>query len=373
MLRSANRSSSISIITLAAVGLSLAASATHAGAETKKDQDLAAFASLYEIPPLAEIEDPAKGHLVGEVGDLKIYDEQLEETLKGQLYELQKKIYTYKKQLLDRYIEGQLIAAEARKEGVSPAELFAREVLAKVKDPTEEEARDFWEKNKGRSKRKFEEMRARVIDYMKRQRIEEARQAWLDTLRQRYPTKVLLPEPQEPRFQINVGDRALRGNPNASVTIVEFSDFQCPYCQRASGTIEQVMEKYGDRVKLAFVDYPLPFHDRALPAAIAARCAGEQNKFWEYHDLLFKKKKFNDKDFEKYAEEIGLDLEAFKACFDSQKYAAQIEQDKALGNQVGVTGTPAFFINGRKLSGAQPFSAFEKIIEEELSAADAKE
>ncbi len=369
MLRSANRSSSI--ITIAVVGLSLAASAIHAGAETK--QDLTAFASLYEIPQLAEIEDPARGRLVGEVGDIKIYDEQLEETLKGQLYELQKKIYTYKKQLLDRYIEGQLIAAEARKEGVSPGELFAREVLAKVKDPTEEEARDFWEKNKGRSKRKFEEMRDRVIEYMKRQRIQEARQAWLDTLRQRYPTKVLLPEPKEPRFQIDVGDRTLRGNPNASVTIVEFSDFQCPYCQRASGTVHQVMEKYGDKVKLAFVDYPLPFHNRALPAAMAARCAGEQNKFWEYHDLLFEKKKFNDKDFEKYAEKVGLDLDAFKACVSSKKYAAQIEQDKALGTQVGVTGTPAFFINGRKLSGAQPFSAFEKIIQEELAAANAQE
>lgn len=160
----------------------------------------------------------------------------------------------------------------------------------------------------------------------------------------------------------------IRGNPEAKVTIVEFSDFQCPYCGKVEPTLKKILETYKDQVKLIYKNYPLPFHENADPAALAALCAKEQGKFWEYHDLLFENQEsLKVTDLKKYAVDLGLKTEDFDSCFDSKKYKNQVQADFAEGNRVGVRGTPAFFINGRLLSGAQPFENFKAIIDEELS------
>ncbi len=154
------------------------------------------------------------------------------------------------------------------------------------------------------------------------------------------------------RFKIPIGNAAVKGSERAKVTIIEWSDFQCPFCSRVVGTMEQIEKAYGKHVRVAFKHNPLPFHPNAAPAATAALAAGEQGKFWEMHDQLFhNQQNLQPADFEKYAQAIGLDVAKFKAKF-------------------GARGTPAFFINGRPLSGAQPFEAFKKVIDEELAAAD---
>lgn len=159
----------------------------------------------------------------------------------------------------------------------------------------------------------------------------------------------------------------VKGNPQAKVTIIEFSDFQCPFCGRAEPTLKQIFETYGDQVKLVYKNYPLPFHEYAQDAAIAALCAKDQGKFWEYHDTLFENQEsLKITDLKKYASDLGLKTQDFNTCLDNKKYKDWVQVDMTEGNRVGVSGTPTFFINGRLLSGAQPFENFQAMIEEEL-------
>jgi protein-disulfide isomerase len=148
-----------------------------------------------------------------------------------------------------------------------------------------------------------------------------------------------------------------------------FSDYECPYCKRGEDVVAQVMSTYGDKIRLVFRDYPLPFHANARPAAEAAKCANAQGKFWEYHDKLFANQaSLGVEDLKRYAGEVGLDQAQFDSCVGERKFQNDVQADLDAGQQVGVDGTPAFFINGRMLSGAQPFEAFKSVIDEELAA-----
>jgi protein-disulfide isomerase len=162
-----------------------------------------------------------------------------------------------------------------------------------------------------------------------------------------------------------------RGPSKAKVTIVEFSDFQCPFCGRVNATLDQLLHDYPNDVRILFRHNPLPFHDNAGPAAEAAVAAEKQGRFWEMHDKLFADQGDLDRpSLERYAGQLGLDLAAFRAALDSRAGKARVDEDLALGQQLGVRGTPTFFIDGRPLTGAQPIAAFKQLIDDELARAD---
>ena len=184
--------------------------------------------------------------------------------------------------------------------------------------------------------------------------------------------------PQQPRkqpdpkavYKVPVGDAPVKGSADALVTIVEFSDFQCPFCSRVEGTMKQVVETYGKDVRVAFKQNPLPFHNNAAIAAEASLAAHDQGKFWEMHEKLFANQNALERDkLEGYAKELGLNAGKFKDSLDSNKHKATIEADQKLARDLGASGTPSFFINGRSLRGAQPFDAFKALIDEELGKA----
>ena len=176
------------------------------------------------------------------------------------------------------------------------------------------------------------------------------------------------PSPTEPKAEVGADDDPVKGPATAKITIIEFSDFQCPFCARAVPTMEQIFKTYGDKVRLVYRDFPLSFHQYAQKSAEAAECADEQGKFWEYHDSLFANQNALDIDsLKKYASDTKLDTAKFNECLDSGKYAEEVQKDFKDGQSAGVRGTPAFFINGRLVSGAQPFETFKKIIDEELA------
>jgi len=172
--------------------------------------------------------------------------------------------------------------------------------------------------------------------------------------------------------KVSLDDDAVLGNKNAKVTIVEFSDYECPFCGRHfSETYPQIKSQYIDtgKVKLVFRDFPLSFHQSAQKAAEAAECAGEQGKYFEMHDKLYQNQQtLSVENEKKWAKEIGLDQGKFDKCLDSGQMAGEIAKDMADGQSYGVQGTPGFFINGKPISGAQPFSVFQQAIEAELNA-----
>lgn len=176
------------------------------------------------------------------------------------------------------------------------------------------------------------------------------------------------PAPATTRIDVSEDDDPALGPADAPVTIIEFSDYQCPYCNRVETTLKQVFETYGDQVRLVYRDYPLPFHTFAQKAAEAAECAEDQGKFWEFHDKLFENQQsINTENMKQWAKDLGLDSTKFDDCLDSGKYASEVQKDFEDGQAAGVSGTPTFFINGQKLVGAQPFTAFKSIIDGELS------
>ncbi len=171
-----------------------------------------------------------------------------------------------------------------------------------------------------------------------------------------------------PVKNVDVGNAPARGPKNAPLTVVLFSDFQCPFCGRVEPSLTELEKAYPGKVRVAWKNFPLSFHNNAKPAAEAAMAANEQGKFWEMHDILFKNQQNLDAaSLEKYAKEIGLDMTKFKAAIDSHKFAAQIEADTKQGSSLGVQGTPASFLNGHFINGAQPFDAFKKIADDELA------
>jgi len=179
------------------------------------------------------------------------------------------------------------------------------------------------------------------------------------------------------KVDVSADNDAFLGKQNAPVTIIEFSDYQCPFCRTFwRDSLPQIKKEYIDTGKVKFVyrDYPLSFHAGAKPAAIASECSREQSKFWEMHDKIFNEQdkrgqgtiNFTNDDLKKWAAEIGLNSGKFNQCFDSGKYEVEVQKDFNDGSTAGVTGTPAFFINGRLVVGAQPYAAFKAIIEEEF-------
>lgn len=165
----------------------------------------------------------------------------------------------------------------------------------------------------------------------------------------------------------NEGEDPFFGSPDAAVTIIEYSDFQCPYCARAVPVLNQIKSTYGNAVRIVYKDFPLGFHQFAQKAAEAGQCANEQGRFWELHDIMFANQGSLDvASIKGYASSLGLDTNQFNSCLDSGKYASEVQQDVNSGKAAGVSGTPTFFVNGKKIVGAQPFSEFKKIIDAEL-------
>lgn len=196
------------------------------------------------------------------------------------------------------------------------------------------------------------------------------------------PAKNTEPAPRPPQNEPSVaapniadlmGDDAVKGDPDAPVTIVEWSDFECPFCARFyQQTLSQIEQEYIEtgKAKLVYRDFPLSFHAQAQKAAEAAECAGEQDAYWEMHDTLFEKGVSGEEaSFKQYAADLGLDTEAFNTCLDSGAMAAEVAQDMREGQAAGITGTPGFVINGQRVVGAQPFSAFKQVIDAELAKA----
>ena len=271
-----------------------------------------------------------------------------------------------KSKALENLVNQKLLEAEAKKRGIPTEKLLEQEVDAKVAEPTEAELQALYIVQKEQLRKSFDEIKAQLQQLLKQAKLQQARQDYYKRLREQAGVSIFL---QKPKVEVAYDPARLRGNPKAPVVIVEFSDFQCPYCRSVQPTLKNLLAKYEGRVSLSYRDLPLrDIHPQAQMAAEASRCAGEQGKFWEYHDLLFENpNKLNREGLVEQVRSLKLDEKQFDSCLSSGKYKAQVEQDRQLGLRAGLTGTPGFFINGNMLSGNLPQDSFEKVIQSELA------
>jgi len=332
--------------------------------------------ALGAVPAAAQKAPAGKtGKPAATVGGEVITVEEVEQAVRPQLAKLEEQRYEILEQKLDQLIAERLLVQDAKRRGVSVEQLLKAEVYAKAPEVPETEVAAFIAQNRARlPKLDEQELRLKVWDHLRSQKVNEQRQAYVQLLREQGKVTVLLEEPEGARIAVGTDRGFARGPKDAPVTIVEFSDFQCPYCKTATATLRQVLDKYPGKVRLIFRDYPLvSIHPAAPKAHEAARCAADQGKFWEYHDLLFERApRLSPQDLKQYAQDLKLDAGAFGQCLDTGKYVAEVDKDTQEGARLGLTGTPSFFINGRQLVGAQPIGTFQKIIDAELARKTAK-
>jgi len=281
------------------------------------------------------------------------------------LLKVRRETFQARSEALTALIDERLIALASAEAGISPEEFVTREVMSQTKEPSDEELEALYDRHKARlGGRSFEEMRPELAGHLMGLQLNGLEQALLERLRVQHEVTISL---TPPRVEVSAEGGFSRGPAEAPVTIVAFSDFQCPYCAKGRDVLEQVQARYPTEVRLVFRDFPLEFHDNAMGAAQAARCAGEQEAFWAMHDTMFENQRGLDLEgLVAMGTKIGLDEAEFVACLDSGRHEEAVLADLDAGKKVGVSGTPAFFINGIMLEGAQPLESFAQIIEGEL-------
>lgn len=296
-----------------------------------------------------------------------IYEQDLMSVAGPSLLELRNQEYKLKSDTLDKAIRKKLIELEAKKKGLTTEELLKQEVDSKLSGPSDEEAKGYYLAVKSQTTLSFDDVKSQIKQLMGTAEIQQARERYTDFLRDKAEVSILL---RPPSVQVGFDPARVKGDADAAVTIVEYADFQCPFCTRAEPTLRDVMAKYKGKVKLAYQDFPLvSIHSQAEMAAEASRCALEQGKYWEMHDAMYAdQSKLDEADLFKTAAGLRIDQKAFESCLKSGKYKAAVQQDVEVGSQAGVSATPTFFINGAFLNGAQPKAEFEKIIDSVLAA-----
>lgn len=285
-----------------------------------------------------------------------------------QLQVLRQQLYHLEQQKLDEYIGAKLLTREAKEQAVSVTTLLDREVNGKIKPVSEDEIRSFYNRNKDRLPAALDKLHDQISEYLYQQRVVDGKTEYIKTLRAKAKISTYLKPPPIQRANILIKDAPFRGETTAPVTMVKFEDFECPFCRSVQPILEELLKRYAGRVRIFHKDLPLEeLHPKAQLAAEAARCAGDQGRFWQYHDTLYHQApKLSPIDLKAYAKDMGLDSTAFDRCLASGKHKSVVQQDLNEGVKLGLTGTPTFFINGRELSGALPVEAFSRVIDEEL-------
>jgi protein-disulfide isomerase len=295
---------------------------------------------------------------------------ELEESIAASLAKLHEQEYELKKERLDALIADRLLAAEAKRRGVTVKALLDQEVTAKVQPVTDEQIESFVAANRSRIQGDPARLTERIRTFLSDQQESTRREALVDALRKKSTVDVRLSPPPVFRAHVATDGFPSRGPASAPVTIVEFSDFHCPFCRAAQPTLDALLARYPGQLRLVYRHFPLDsLHPQARRAAEAAWCAAQQDKFWPFHDELYKSGPETGPDtLSRLATEAGLDKGRFDQCLASGKAGPAVEADVEEGTKFGVTGTPGFFINGRALSGNQPIDAFVSVIDEELKS-----
>ena len=321
-------------------------------------------------PPKSESD---RAHVLASVNGESITLGDVEDALRPLVFNVQKEVYDLRKRELDLIINGMLLEQEAYKRKITSRSLLEAEVTSKVKKITEEDARALYEQNKEKAGTDYAHSRDRIIQYLQDREQQNAEEAFAGRLRQAASIQVFLTPPDPPVYAIATDDQPSKGRQDAPVTIIEFTDHECPGCAQAQPIIEKLMKEYDGRMRLVVRDFPLEQHENAFKAAEAAEAAREQGKYWEYVALLLPNRSALGVDkLKEYASQIGLDRKKFDAALDSGKFADKVQRDLRDGWRLGINSTPTVFVNGQRI-GEMNYESLKVAIEAALKEEAKKE
>jgi len=319
----------------------------------------------------AATSQPAAGMpaVLATVDGAPITEDDVRKSAGLEISRLEEQIYQLRKQQVDALVATRLLEAEAARRGQSVEALEQAEITAKVGTVSDKEIDAFIEANKTRIRGDVTQLRPQIRDFIAEQKADALRTTLVDGLRGAAKVEMRLEPPAPFRATVDITGAPVRGTATAPVTIVEYSDFHCPFCRRVQPTLTALLEKYPGQVKLVYKHLPLDsLHPQARRVSEASWCAAKQDKFWAFHDAVYadSSSDASDATLARYATTAGLDVAAFTACLADPETRAAIQRDVAQGEALGLSSTPGFFINGREVRGAQPLEAFVSVIDEEL-------
>ena len=305
------------------------------------------------------------------VEDVPIFNNEIEAPIAGRLYLLQKDIFLLKRRQLDVLVQKRLVELEARNQGISPQELSAK-IIENAPKVTIADIDAYYHQNLDKLsgiKKSTPEIKQQIEAYLINVKRDKAIRDYITPLFEKYAVTNMYQPPKLPTANVDITDSPSWGPFDAKVTIVEFSDYLCPSCRKAHVMTKKIKEKYKGKIRWIFKDYPLPKHKGADYLAMAARCAGDQNRFWEFQDILFdyKKKNISRDDLMNDAASLELDIDRFALCLDNRKYFSAVQKDMKEVDSVGVNATPTFIINGKLHPGAPDEQTFSVMIEKDLN------
>ena len=296
--------------------------------------------------------------VIAEVGGQTLTFEDLQQQQGGKLLQARYQYYMNQRKVLDQLIDDKLIEIEAKNRQLSADQLLNTVVYKDLKDPTEDQLQVYYEGMEATEP--YESVRDRVLEHIRGLRKEKARAAYVKQLRSSASVQVLL---APPFADVNLQDAYVHGTKNPPVTLVEFADYECPYCQKITPELQKLEKEYGDQLAVVYKDFPLPMHRTSQKAAEAARCAGQQGKFWEYHDVLFYSKQLQVADLKADARVLKLDGDRFDKCLDDGAETAPVKKSLEEAQKLGLTGTPSFFVNGHFFSGAADYAVLKEMVD----------
>jgi len=303
-----------------------------------------------------------------EIDGAKITYADVERKQSATLFQARNTFYQAERKAVEEFIAQYLLERQAQKEQVTVAKLLELHVNSKIPgDPPEEAVKVYFEGVD--TTEPYSVVRGQILDHIRENRLMKAKAAYMASLRTDAKIGLHFGPPRAP---IAVADKMVRGVPDAPVVVVEYADYECPYCQQAQPALDKMLADYQGKVNFAYKDVPLPGHAHAQKAAEATHCAGEQGKFWEFHDLLFKTKQLDIPQLKDHARELNLDTAAFGKCLDSGAQAELVKKQSVEGQSLGLQGTPSFFINGRFFSNGLSYDQLRAVIQEELTASEAR-
>jgi protein-disulfide isomerase len=299
--------------------------------------------------------------IVAEVGGVKVTMGELEQEESARLLSAHYQYYQAETRALNELIDKKLLEQKAKSENLTLEQLVDRDIKSQVKDPTEDQMKVYYEGLE--TDQPYEAVRGKILEKIRQLRTDKVRTAYVAALRVQTTVYVTL---APPRANVDLQSAQTLGPQKAPVTIVEFADYECPYCQKVAADVKKLQADLGDRVAFTYKDFPI--HGRSGKAAEAARCAGKQGKFWELHDELYRSKELDVDQLKAQARALKLDPVEFDKCLDSGEQAAAVERDHKEGARLGISGTPSFFINGHFMSGALDYTTLRQIVEQQLAA-----
>jgi protein-disulfide isomerase len=312
-----------------------------------------------------------KAGVLAKIGGEEISEDALVGEDKMDFFDLKKREYELKMERLNRLVVDKLVGAEAKKANMSLDDFINKKVVGGEIKIGEKDLKKFIAEKHIPESQINPQIKERITSYLQNVKRQDAIQAYVAKLTKSSPVEIYFEKPKM-SVAVEAGNGPVWGKADAPVTIVEFSDFQCPFCSRGAETVNEIKKKYAGKVKIVFRHFPLPMHKDARPAGEASLCVNDQgvDKFWKFHDLAFKNQdKLDPVNLEKYAKDSGADVAKYKECLTAKKFGDAVQKDMDYGEKVGVKSTPTFFINGEIIAGAVPIENFSEVIDEALENA----